>query len=99
MQQLIMDLSASVNQRKDNNGRPCALLRVMIPVSGCVFSGNVIGNTDFKVNEYWVYLSEHSRYLKIQIPGCESLMLDFKLLGFSDGVESLCTYELRFEME
>lgn len=99
MQQLFMDLSASVNQRKDNNGRPCALLRVMIPVSGCVFSGNVIGNTDFKVNEYWVYLSEHSRYLKIQIPGCESLMLDFKLLGFSDGVESLCTYELRFEME
>lgn len=99
MQQLVMDLSASVDRREDNNGRPCALLRVMIPVSGCVFSGNVIGKTDFKVNEYWVYLSEHSRYLKIQVPGCESLMLDFKTLGFSDGVKSLCTYELRFEME
>lgn len=58
----------------------------MIPVSGCVFSENVIGKTEFKVNEYWVYLSEHSRYLKIQIPGCESLMIDFKILGFSDGV-------------
>ena len=99
MQQLVMDLSASVDRREDNNGKPCALLRVMIPVSGCVFSGNVIGKTDFKVNEYWVYLSEHSRYLKIQVPGCESLMLDFKTLGFSDGVKSLCTYELRFEME
>lgn len=99
MQQLVMDLSASVDRREDNNGRPCALLRVMIPVSGCVFSGNVIGKTDFKVNEYWVYLSEHSRYLKIQVPGCESLMLDFKELGFSDGVKSLCTYELQFEMK
>lgn len=65
MQQLIMDLSVSVNQRKDNNGRSCVLLRVMLPVSGCVFSGNLIGKVDFKVNEYWVYLSENSRFLKI----------------------------------
>lgn len=99
MQQMVMDLSASVERREENNGRPCALLRVMIPIEGCVFSGNIIGKTDFKVNEYWVYLSEHSRYLKIQAPGCNSLMLDFKILGFPDGVESLCTYELQFETE
>ena len=91
-----MDITASKFRRFDNNGSPCALIIVALPIEGCKFSGNVIGATEYHTNEYWVYLSENSRFLKIQAPGIPTMMLDFNKYGFTSGVESLSTYYLTF---
>lgn len=88
------DYSASRYERKDNNNLPCALLIVYLPIKGCHFSGNIIGNTEYHTNEYWVYLTGHTKYLKIQIPGASSFMVDFCKYGFMEGLRSRYTYYL-----
>ena len=81
-------------QRRDLDGVTCALVRVVVPVdSHARFTGNVIGEVEYEGNEYRVYLSEGSRYLRVHYPGCAALLVDFQSLGY-DGVESKKMYEL-----
>lgn len=91
-----MDITASTNRRYDLNNQACALIIVKIPSQGCIFQGSIIGQSDFKINEYWVYLTSGAKYLKIQAPNHPSLMVDFNKYGFTDGVESMKTYYLSF---
>ena len=39
----MLDYSASKYECKDGNGATCALVRVMLPVEGCRFGGDVGG--------------------------------------------------------
>ena len=81
-------------QRRDFDGVICALVRVVVPADSHVrFTGNVIGEAKYDGNEYRVYLSEGSRYLRVHYPGCAALLVDFQSLGY-DGVESKKVYEL-----
>lgn len=94
-----LDITASTNKRYDLNNQACALIIVQMPSEGCYFQGSVIGEAQFRVNEYWVYMSSGSKYLKIQMPNRPSLMVDFNKYGFTDGVESLKTYYLSFSAQ
>lgn len=88
------EINWAPKQRRDNNGVICALVRVVVPLNNDVlFQGNVIGEIAYRGNEYCVYLSEGSRYLGIHYPGCETLFVDFKSLGY-DGLHSKRVYEL-----
>lgn len=70
--------SAQSTMRMDNNGVPCALVKVYLPVEGATFDGsNTVGNTDFHVNQYWVYLIEHSKKLFVNVPGYLPLEVSF----------------------
>lgn len=81
-------------QRKDANGGICALVRVGIPSNEAVlFQGNVIGDAEYKGNEYMVYMTEGSRFLRIHYPNCETLMIDFTQYGY-EGLASKRVYEL-----
>lgn len=81
-------------QRLDNNGVICALVRVVVPAdSRARFKGNVIGKVEYEGNEYRVYLSQGSRYLRVHYPGCETLLVDFQSFGY-EGVKSKGVYEL-----
>ena len=81
-------------QRLDNNGVICALVRVAVPAdSRARFKGNVIGKVEYEGNEYRVYLSQGSRYLRVHYPGCETLLVDFQSFGY-EGVKSKGVYEL-----
>ena len=81
-------------QRVDANGVACALVRVVIPSNeGVLFQRNVIGETVYKGNEYLVYMSEYSRFLRVHYPSCETLMVDFTQYGY-EGLESKRVYEL-----
>ena len=53
------DLSASIEQKNDLNGAPCALLKVLVldKISGV--EGNVIGNAIDKGTEKWIYLTSN----------------------------------------
>ena len=62
------DLAARTQSRKDINDNYCALLKVQLVASGAQFDGNVIGKVPFKNNEYWVYMSQGSKRLKIYHP-------------------------------
>lgn len=86
-------------QRRDENGVICALVRVAVPEdSRARFKGNVIGEVEYEGNEYRVYLSEDSRYLRIHYPGCATLLVDFQEFGY-DGVESKKVYELVLSLQ
>ena len=81
-------------QRMDENSVICALVRVaVLPDEHVLFKGNVIGRVDYEGNEYRVYLSSGTRYLRIHYPGYETLFIDFQSYGY-DGLESKRIYEL-----
>ena len=86
------DLSARTEPRYDLNERMCALIKIELP-EGAKFEGNVV---DFKhdVNEYWVYVSPGTKFLKIKYPGFETLSLSFPELGIAEGLDSGVTYRL-----
>lgn len=81
-------------QRKDLNNNICALVRVAIlPSDHITFKGNVIGDVGYEGNEYKVYLSKGSRYLRVHYPGYETLLIDFQSYGY-DALRSKAVYEL-----
>lgn len=71
------DLSAVTSPRSDRNGKPCALVKVQVPMPGVAFEGNVVGKTDFKAGEYWVYLSGGSKYLMVKHASCSPTRISF----------------------
>ena len=87
------DISASQYERKDLNGQACALVKVLLPMPGAVFEGNVIGNVDFKTGEYWVYMTAGSKELRIKHPQAQPVQAVFKDYGI-DRLTSKTTYML-----
>lgn len=85
--------SAQSSLRLDNNGIPCALVKVYLPVEGAVFRGNTVGKPDFQVNQYWVYMTEHSKILSIDLPGYLPLEVHFSDYTVSS-LQSKTTYIL-----
>ena len=50
------DVSAAIEQIKDYNGEPCALIKVWTPATNPSFDGPVLKVID-KGGEYWVYVT------------------------------------------
>ena len=94
---MLMEPMTVPMQRKDNNGNVCALVKVIIPSAHASFEGSIIGNCDFKISEYWCYLSPGSKQLKIKYPNCDPIMVYFdQLIG--SGVKSKQIYELSLDV-
>lgn len=87
------DLSASTAARVDNNGVPCALVKVQLASSGALFEGNVMGDVAYKTSEYWVYMPKGSKRLTIKHEGYLPLNVEFVNYGISS-LESKTTYQL-----
>ena len=54
---IVSTSSANAGARKDNNGAPSGLVRVQLKEPDAQFSGNVLGNVEYKNGEYWVYMA------------------------------------------
>ena len=93
MGQNINDLSASTNPRMDENGNPCGLVKVKSLSSDLRFKGQVVGEVENKVNEYWVYMAQGSKELRIIHPNFFPVDIDFSTYGIG-GVDSKSTYVL-----
>ena len=91
------DLSASQYRRKDLAGEACALVKVQLATMGATFEGNVIQPVEYKSGEYWVYMSNGSRELRIKHPSFVPLHVTFSDYGIK-GVQSLTTYDLTLLM-
>lgn len=93
-----MDLSASTKMRTDNNGNPCALIKVALPIEDCDFEGNIVGSVTYKTNEYLVYVSSGTKSLLIKAPDNEPLMVNFNDYKIH-AVEGKNTYQLKLDGE
>ena len=87
------DLAARTLPRKDLNGVECVLLKVQIVGQGVTFSGNVMGDVEYKGNEYWVYMPNGSKRLKITHPDCLPVEVVFEDYGIGK-VQGKTTYIL-----
>ncbi|MGM9799865.1 MAG: SUMF1/EgtB/PvdO family nonheme iron enzyme [Muribaculaceae bacterium] len=85
------DLSASTHPRLDLNDVPCALVKVQMAAAGARFSGNVMGDCSFKLNEYWVYMAKGSKRMTIRHQSYLPLEVTFADYGITS-LESKMTY-------
>lgn len=92
------DLSASTYERKDLNKQACALVKVQLAAYGAKFEGNVIGDVAYKTGEYWVYMTQGSRELRVKHPNYLPLHVNFADYGVGRGVMSKQTYTLTLVM-
>lgn len=89
----ISDLSASTQQRTDTEGQPCGLIKVQTKVAGVEFGGNVIGNVENKINEYWVYLPKGTKEVVVMRPDYLPLTVHLAEYGI-EAIESKTTYTM-----
>ena len=72
------DISAVKYQRLDLNGQPCALIKVGLGVQGAKFpSTEVVGDVKFDTGEYWVYVVDGTKKLKVMHNNYAPLYIDF----------------------
>ena len=87
------DLYAQIQSRKDLNDKNCALVKVGIGLQGVQFEGNVVGQVVNNVGEYWVYMPQGSRMLKVKHPYYPPIIVTFANYSM-EKLESNRTYEL-----
>ena len=87
------DLTAQTQPRKDLNNRNCALIKVGIGLQGVQFEGGIRGNVENKTGEYWVYMPQGIRQLKVKHANYAPVMVTFADYGV-EKLESNRTYEL-----
>ena len=98
MREATQDLSARTIPCMDLNNVECALVKVQIVGEGVMFSGNVMGDVKYKGNEYWVYMPNGSKRLKVTHPDCLPLEISFDNYGISR-LRSKTTYVLTLTKE
>ena len=87
------DLTAQTQPRKDLNNRNCALIKVGLGLQGVQFEGSIMGNVENKTGEYWVYMPQGNRMLKVKHANYAPVMVNFADYGV-EKLESNRTYEL-----
>ena len=86
------DLSARTENRLDQNGDVCALIKVVVPEQGFYFDGdgNGIVTVERKIGEYWVFIPYGSRYLTVKHDKLGVL----RAYAYPERIEKACVYEL-----
>lgn len=97
MEAASFDVSASTEERKDVNNNPCGLVKVRLAAVGAVFEGNVIQPVEYRVGEYWVYMTEGSYQLRIKHPNFVPLDVNFHDYNIK-GIVPKSTYNLTLLM-
>lgn len=94
----LQDLSARTNRVEDNNGTPCALVKIQVLTEDQItFTGGyLVGDVQKRVNEYWAYLANGAKKIEVSHPRFEKLVVSFKEAsgGSIVMVDSLSTYKL-----
>lgn len=94
---LPLDLSSRTESVKDNNNVPCALVKIICNDEITDVQGNVVKSEEYG-NEYWVYLSEGTKYIKIFTR--HHAPLDFNIIDFlKTGAISQTTYKLELKSD
>lgn len=97
MNESLKDLSASTSLRLDGKGVECALIKVQIVAQNVTFDGLIVGEVEYKNNEYWVYMKKRSKRLMINHPNCMPLEVVFEDYGIEE-IKGKTTYTLSVVM-
>ena len=87
-----MDLSAQQYARQDRNGVKCALVKVQVIAADVRFQGNVMGDVRQEPGEYWVYMTDGTKFFKILSSSFLPLMYHFP-----EPLQSGVTYQLTLQ--
>ena len=87
------DLTASIQNVKDLNEVPCALIKIWLVDDITRVEGNYVGNLINKGTEKWVFMTQGSKELRIVSKSYLPLHVRFADYGI-DKLESKCTYML-----
>jgi len=79
----------------DAEGHSCGLIKVRANNSDLHFKGNIIGDVENKVNEYWVFMPQGSKSLTINHPNYMPFSMAFADYGID--ISSKTTYILTLE--
>ena len=63
--ELLKDDQTAATYRNDQNGNPCALLIVQSLKEGLEFEGWVVGDVERKENDYWVFIANGAKHIKV----------------------------------
>ena len=89
------DLTARTQKKIDQNGEPCALIKVQVQSDGFIFEGDGLGivTTVPKIDEgeYWVYVPRGAKYLTVK----HKTLGVLRQYAYPVKIEKQCTYELR----
>lgn len=89
------DLSSRTKQVKDNNNLSCALIKIVCNDEITGVQGSVVNAEEYD-NEYWVYLPNGTKYIKVLTR--HHPPLDFKISDYlTSGVVSQSTYQLNLK--
>lgn len=98
MSELTMDRSAQTQPRLDLNGEKCALIKLILLMPDIGLEGNVVGDSEFRKGEYWIYVTPKSKMIKIKHAKYKPCLIEFKKFEIPQ-VESAVTYELFVEIQ
>lgn len=87
------DISAQTQPRKDLNDRNCALVKVLYVGDIVDVEGNVVKPVVKRSNEFWIYMPQNSRQIKIVVKNYLPMMITFEDYGM-EKLESNKTYVL-----
>ena len=87
------DISAQTQPRKDLNDRNCALVKILYVGEIVDVEGNVVKPIVKRSNEFWIYMPQNSRQIKIVARNYIPMMITFKDYGI-EKLESNKTYVL-----
>lgn len=91
-QRLENDLTARTQRVDDQNGEPCALIKVVVASDGFMFEGDGLGivKTLHKTGEYYVYVPRGAKYLTVKHEDLGVL----RQYAYPEKIEKQATYEL-----
>ena len=87
------DISAQTQPRKDLNDWNCALVKVLYVGDIVDVEGNVVKPVVKRSNEFWIYMPQNSRQIKIVVKNYLPMMITFEDYGIAK-LESNKTYLL-----
>ena len=87
------DISAQTQSRKDLNDKNCALVKVLYVGEIVDIEGNVVKPIVKRSNEFWIYMPQNSRQIKIVARNYIPMMITFEDYGI-EKLESNKTYVL-----
>lgn len=91
------EIISSKNIIKDGNGEPCALVKVLLPVEGVQFEGNIV-NTLFNINEYLCYMTSGTKRFRIRHTGCQPLDITVSKDVEPAGLQPKKCYVIKLEL-
>lgn len=95
IEELQFDLTARIKPVNDNNGNPCALLKIYIPsIREAVFKGDVV-NVHYHTGEYSVYVKAGTKTINIEHPTIKSAKVEFDSCNIN--LQEKTTYRLVFK--